>query len=110
MIFVYVIANMAVIVYYRVRPGTSSTGCSTSYSRWAPAWLIYSVYKAFYPLPVHPNNWSPFIAGGWLIAGVVILLVMRARGKEAWLKKAGDVIGERIETPEEVALQHPHAL
>ncbi len=61
--------------------------------------LIYSVYKAFYPLPVHPYNWSPFIAGGWLIAGVVILLVMRARGNEAWLKKAGDVIGERIETP-----------
>jgi amino acid transporter len=110
-IFVYVIANVAVIVYYwREARDEFNWLFHFIFPVGTSLVLIYSVYKAFYPLPVHPYNWSPFIAGGWLIVGVVILLVMRARGNEAWLKKAGDVIGERIETPEEVAVQHPHAL
>ncbi len=72
--------------------------------------LIYSLYKSFYPAPPHPYNWSPYLAGGWLVLGIVVLVVMKLRGNEDWLTKAGDVIGERAETEQELQTAHRHAL
>jgi hypothetical protein len=42
--------------------------------------------------------------GAWLLIGIAILAVLRARGNEQWLSKAGAAISERPETAEE--LQH----
>jgi hypothetical protein len=64
--------------------------------------LLYSLYKSFNPFPVHPYNWSPFIVGAWLLAGIVVLVVLKMRGNEEWLAKAGAVIEERPETVEEL--------
>ena len=50
--------------------------------------LIYSLYKSFSPFPAHPYNWSPFIVGGWLLIGIAILAILRARGHEQWLSRA----------------------
>jgi amino acid transporter len=110
-IFVYVIANIAVIKYYWTE---ARSEWNWIYHLIFPVGtslvLIYSVYKAFWPLPAHPYYWSPFIAAGWLILGIVVMLVMTARGDKTWLHRAGEVIGERPETPEELATQHRHAL
>jgi hypothetical protein len=64
--------------------------------------LIYSLYRSFKPFPVHPYNWSPFIVGAWLLIGIAILVVLRARGNEQWLAKAGAAITERPETADEL--------
>jgi hypothetical protein len=33
----------------------------------------------------------------WLAIGIVILLVMRARGREAWLMRAGEAVVDKGE-------------
>jgi len=50
-----------------------------------------------------PYLFVPFFVAGWIILGAIILLVARARGKETWLLKAGEVAYERQARPEEVA-------
>ncbi|HEY2789953.1 MAG TPA: APC family permease [Gaiellales bacterium] len=110
-IFVYVIANVAVVVYYwREARNEFNWILHLVFPIGTSAVLIYSVYKAFYPLPVYPYNWSPFIVIGWLIAGIGVVFLMNQRGNKDWLKKAGAIIEERPETPSEIAHQHPHAL
>ena len=40
--------------------------------------LIYACYRGFFdPFPAAPYNLAPFIVGGWLLIGVLILLVLR---------------------------------
>ena len=110
-IFVYVIANVAVIKYYWTE-GRSEWNWILHFifPVGTSAVLIYSVYKAFWPLPASPYNWSPFLAGGWLLLGVLVLVMMKMRGNETWLARAGDVIGERAETAQEIQTTHRHAL
>ena len=38
-----------------------------------------------------------------VLIGVLILVALRLRGNEEWLQKAGEIVGERRETPEELA-------
>jgi amino acid transporter len=110
-IFVYVIANIAVVVYYwREARNEFNWLLHFIFPIGTSLVLIYSVYKAFYPLPVYPYNWSPFIVIAWLIAGIGVILLMNNRGNKDWLTKAGAIIEERKETPDELAHQHPHAL
>jgi membrane associated rhomboid family serine protease len=68
--------------------------------------LVYSLVKSFTPFPGGSVNWSPAIVGGWLVLGVVVLFVMHARGDEDWMKRAGEIVGERRERPDE--LEHLH--
>ena len=39
----------------------------------------------------------------WLLIGILILVALKLRGSEEWLQKAGEIVGERRETPEEMA-------
>jgi hypothetical protein len=61
------------------------------------------LYASFNPFPASPYNLSPFIVGAWLLIGVGVLVALRVRGNEGWLKKAGEIVEERRETPEELA-------
>ncbi len=108
-IFVYVMANIGVVRYYWtenrkefnwVLHGLFPVGTSLI--------LLYSVYASFNPLPAAPYNWTPVVAGGWLVIGVAILVAMRLRGNESWLLKAGEIVEEHKETPDEAA--HVHAI
>jgi energy-coupling factor transporter transmembrane protein EcfT len=47
--------------------------------------------------------WTPWVVLGWIVVGVIILMVMRLRGNEQWLFKAGVVAYEHQATPEELA-------
>jgi amino acid transporter len=103
-IFVYIAANLGVVLYY-LREGREHFNfiLHIVFPVGTSVILLYSLYKSFDPFPAHPYNWSPFIVGAWLIAGIVILGILKLRGNEDWLAKAGAVIEERAETPEELA-------
>lgn len=108
-IFVYLMANLGVVVHYwrRERPrfnwllhfvfpvGTSAV-------------LVYSLIRSFTPFPESPYNWSPAIVGGWFLAGCAVLLWFRACGKDAWLTQAAAIVAEHRESPEELAELHQH--
>ncbi len=110
-IFVYVVANIAVVVYYwREARDEFNWILHFIFPVGTSVVLIYSVYKAFYPILAWPYDLAPYIAAGWLIAGIVVIIGMNARGNRDWLGKAGAIVGERAETAEEVATTHRHAL
>jgi amino acid transporter len=56
--------------------------------------LLYAIYASF-PLTT-PFDLAPIVDGVWLVIGIVILVALRARGNEEWLKKAGQSIGESV--------------
>jgi amino acid transporter len=102
-IFIYVVANVGVVVYYwREQRENFNWIFHFLFPVGTSVVLIYSLYKSFKPFPAHPYNWSPVIVGGWLVAGMAILLVLRMRGNESWLTKAAAVIEERPETEQEL--------
>jgi len=91
--FAYIFANAAVfrlywtehrdefnIVYHVIFPIASTVI------------LLYAIYASF-PL-TSPFDIAPWVDGGWFVVGCVILLVMRTRGKEDWILKAGEALGE----------------
>jgi hypothetical protein len=43
-------------------------------------------------------QWSPAVAGIWLLLGIFILVWMRLSGNASWLSKAADIIEEREES------------
>jgi amino acid transporter len=103
-IFVYVLANLGVVLYYwRERRQEFNPIYHLVFPVGTSLVLIYSLYASFNPFPASPYNLSPFIVGAWLLIGVGVLVALRARGNEAWLKKAGEIVEERRETPEELA-------
>ncbi len=57
-----------------------------------------SLVKSFSPFPASPNNWSPLIVGAWMLLGVAVLVILKLRGGETWLSKAGEIVDDRTET------------
>jgi amino acid transporter len=66
----------------------------------ALAWLTYELFN---PLPAAPIVYGLPTVGIWLLIGVVILVVMTARGKKEWLTKAGESASEVPETVEQLS-------
>jgi hypothetical protein len=62
--------------------------------------LIYSLVKSFSPFPASPDNWSPVIVGAWMLVGVGVLVILKVRGGETWLQKAGEIIDSHTVTAE----------
>jgi amino acid transporter len=103
-IFVYVMANIGVVLYYwRERRQEFNWLLHFVFPVGTSLILIYSLYASFNPFPAPPYNLSPFIVGAWLLIGIGVLVWLRLRGNEEWLQKAGEIVGERRETPEELA-------
>lgn len=91
--FAYIFANISVVRFYWTEHRSEfnwvlhlifpivSTGV-----------LLFAIYKSF-PLST-PFDLAPWVDGGWFVIGIVILIVLRARGNEEWLLKAGESIAE----------------
>jgi len=47
------------------------------------------------------------IVGAWMLLGVSILLILKLRGGEEWLQKAGEIIDNRTETAEGTEVIRP---
>jgi amino acid transporter len=106
-IFVYVMANIGVVLYYwREARKEFNPIYHFVFPVGTSLILLYSVYASFNPLPAPPYNVTPLVAGGWLVLGIIVLIAMRARGNETWLQKAGEIVEERRETPDEAAQVH----
>jgi amino acid transporter len=98
-IFVYCMGNAGVVVYYwRHRRSEFNWLLHFVFPVGTSAVLIYSLIKSFSPFPASPNNWSPFIVGIWMLIGVAILAILKLRGGETWLHKAGEIVDDRTET------------
>jgi amino acid transporter len=98
-IFVYCMGNAGVVVYYwRHRRSEFNWLLHFIFPVGTATVLIYSLVKSFSPFPASPNNWSPFIVGAWMLLGVVVLVVLKLRGGETWLHKAGEIVDDRTET------------
>jgi amino acid transporter len=95
-ILIYVAANVGVVKFYWTSAREEFNWLlHFVFPLWTSAILIYSLYASFVPLPARPNNWSPAVAGIWLLLGILILVWMRLSGNESWLSKAADIIEER---------------
>jgi amino acid transporter len=66
--------------------------------------VFYESVKTLHPFnPKNAFDYSPLIVIIWTVVGLVIVLVASRTGKEAWLKKAGESVHLREETPTELA-------
>jgi amino acid transporter len=96
-VYIYIMGNAAVAAYYwRQRRAEFNPLLHFAIPLFTTAALIYVGVETFNPLPAYPLNLAPYIAGGWLVLGIVILLIMRARGDDRWLANAGASLGESI--------------
>jgi len=103
-IFVYIAANICLTKYYLTEARSQfNVILHLIFPIGTSLVLLYSIYAAFVPLPAAPNNWTPAVAAAWLVIGLVIVMVMKASGKQEWLTKAGEVIAEREATEAETA-------
>jgi amino acid transporter len=91
----YLMANLAVFVYYwREHRDEFNWILHFVFPVASSVVLLYAIYKSF-PL-TSPFDLAPIVNGIWLLIGIGILLFLRARGNEEWLKKAGQSIGESV--------------
>lgn len=103
-IFVYTMANLGVILYYWRERRSEFNWLFHFFIPFATAGVLaYSVVKSFQPFPAAPLKYAPAIVGGWMLLGLVVLFYLNRAGKEEWIAKAGDIVEERLETPEELA-------
>jgi len=91
----YLMANLAVFLYYwRQHRDEFNWILHFVFPIASSVVLLYAIYKSF-PLS-SPFDLAPIVNGVWLLIGIGILLFLRARGNEEWLKKAGQSIGESL--------------
>jgi amino acid transporter len=89
----YLMANLAVFLFYwREHRDEFNWILHFVFPIVSSGILVFAIYKSF--PAASPFDLAPAIDGGWFLIGVVILLVLRARGKEDWLAKAGASIAE----------------
>jgi amino acid transporter len=54
--------------------------------------LITVGYYSLNPAPVSPFSWALPICAIWLVIGLIILVVLRVRGREGWMRSAGEAV------------------
>jgi amino acid transporter len=98
---VYILANVAVFRFYRKEQPTEFNWIlHLVFPVVSSIILIYACYRGFFdPFPADPYNLGPFIVGGWFVIGIGLLFVLRARGDEGWMVKAGQALGDELPIP-----------
>jgi len=91
--FAYVAANFAVMrLYWTEHRSEFNWILHVVFPIVSTLVLLYAIYKSF-PLAT-PFDLAPIVDGLWLVIGIVLLFVLRARGNEDWLRRAGESIAE----------------
>ena len=110
MVFIYVMGNAAVAAYYwRQRRAEFNPIMHAAIPLFTTAAYLYVGIETFNAIPAYPLNLAPYIAGGWLVVGIVILLVMWRRGDERWLANAGASLGEAVGEGRVDEASHPRS-
>lgn len=95
LILTYVAINVGVILHYwRAAREEFNIFLHVLSPVVASAVMLWVGYKSVVPLPPAPSRYAPYVMGGWLLIGLVILLYLRLRGNERWLEQAGRAMGE----------------
>jgi len=98
-LFVYVVANVAVFAYYFwQRRAEFNIVLHVLFPLISTGALIYALVYSFIPFPASPYSYAPLIDGLWLFLGLVVLAVMWVRHNDRWLLTAGAALGEGDET------------
>lgn len=99
MVLVYCAGNLGVYMFYRgERRPEFNPLTHVLLPLLSTISLLYVGYKTLNPLPTtSPEKYAPWPVLAWLVLGIVILFVMRARGREGWLLKAGRAAYEDYE-------------
>ena len=99
--FVYIVANVGVYMFYRGEHRAEFNPIlHAAFPLVSSVVLILALFFTFFPPegygtpPAEPYSFAPIIDVVWLLLGVGILLWLRSRGKEEWLLKAGQAVGE----------------
>jgi amino acid transporter len=107
-VYIYIMGNAAVAAYYwRQRRDEFNPILHAAIPLFTTAALVYVGIETFNPMPAYPLNLAPYIAGAWLLAGIVILVVMWQRGNEQWLANAGASLGESVGEGRAEEASHP---
>jgi amino acid transporter len=110
LVFIYGAANLGVFLFYRrERRDEFNPVLHLIFPAVGTAALIWVAYKTVDPFPPAPNKWAPIAVAVWIALGVAILLIMRSRGKEEWLLRAGAVAQELPARDEAVEHRAPFA-
>lgn len=90
-IIVYAMGNIGVFfLYWRQYRAEFNIFYHVIFPLVSLAALGWLTYELFNPFPTAPIVYGLPTVGIWLLIGVVILVIMAVRGREAWLTKAGD--------------------
>lgn len=90
-IVVYALGNVGVfLLYWREYRGEFNIFYHIIFPLLSLAALGWLTYQLFNPFPAAPVSYAIPTIGIWLVIGIAIQVVMAARGKEEWLKKAGE--------------------
>ena len=99
--FVYIVANVGVFMFYRGEHRAEFNPILHAvFPLVSSVVLILALFFTFFPPegfgtpPAEPYSFAPIIDTVWLLVGVGILVWLRSRGKEEWLLKAGQAVGE----------------
>lgn len=99
--FVYIVANIGVYMFYRGEHRAEFNPILHAvFPLVSSIVLILALYFTFFPPegfgtpPSEPYSFAPIIDLIWLLAGVAILVWLRSRGREEWLLRAGQAVGE----------------
>lgn len=53
----------------------------------------YTIYKSIVPVPPHPIDEAPYIAGIWIVIGIVVLLWLRSHSPDR-VRRFGEAMGQ----------------
>jgi amino acid transporter len=101
---IYMLGSLSVLVYYwREKRSEFNFFLHFVFPVVSIGAMLVLWYKSLNPFPPAPFKWGPITTFVWAIAGIVLLVVLAATGREKWLASAGQAVEERPETPEELA-------
>jgi amino acid transporter len=94
----YILIALSGMVYFRThRVAGESPAFSAVFDVLLPAGAIaicaYTIYKSIWPRPPAPVSYAPWIAGGWLLLGVAVLLYLNATRPDR-VRAFGSILGE----------------
>lgn len=95
LVLIYSVSNWGVFRFYRgEKRGEFQIWPHVVCPLFSTGVLICVGVASIVPLPEGPLRYAPVLIMGWIVAGLILLWLMRRHGKEYWLLKAGEVAQE----------------
>jgi amino acid transporter len=90
----YILVALAGIVFFgRSRAGGYNVVLDLALPVVAIAICAYSIYKSIFPRPPAPISYAPWIAGGWLLLGLGVVVYLNVRAP-ARVRAFGSILAE----------------